>query len=86
MRIFLLFGAVSLFFFSCRALQAPQFTVCRATCTCGCVFQMTYEPVDTPPDPTESHYDNEVSYIFMPHKSKRIKMYRTKIMQKRITG
>ena len=38
------------------------------------------------PPTTESHYDNEVSYIFMPHKSKRIKMYRTKIMQKRITG
>ncbi|EHG98487.1 hypothetical protein HMPREF9441_03594 [Paraprevotella clara YIT 11840] len=47
---------------------------------------MTYEPVDTPSEPTESHYDNEVSYVFMPHKSKHIKMYRTKIMQKRITG
>ncbi len=80
MRIFLLFGAVSLFFFSCRAFQAPQFTVCRTTCTCGRVFRITYESIDTSYGPAESRCDNEVSYVFMPHKSKRIKMYRTKIM------
>ena len=70
---FPLFGAVSPFFFPCRAFQPPQFTVCRTTCTCRRVFRMTYEPVNAPSHPTESHHDNEISYIFMPHKSNHIK-------------
>ncbi len=85
-RIFLLFGTVALFFFSCGAFQASQFTVCRATCTCGRVFRMTYVPIDTPSRQAESRRDNKISRIFMPHKSKRIRMCGTKIMQKRIRG